>query len=170
MKLNAVEDDGTFFTEGGAAETASVAGVHGLEGKAEVIDAGEALGEVVVDDEEIDQRQELFYAGVEVIEISRDEDAGGASPAGGEGRGGGIVAIEVQDLGVFAPGRWRSSGWRSMRSSLRQSTVRSPAESTMMRLWALTPLGTVTIWVWTPTRAKASRWRRAASSSPSLPM
>lgn len=104
VEAGAIEDDGAFFTEGGAAEAAAVAGMHGPERGAEVVDAGEALGEVVVDDEEIDEREELLDARVEVVEIGGDEDAGLAGPAGGECGGGGVMAIKVEDVAALAPG------------------------------------------------------------------
>jgi hypothetical protein len=43
-------------------------------------------------------------------------------PAGGEGGGGGVMAVDVKGACVDDP----LAGWRTRRSSRRQRTVRSP--------------------------------------------
>ena len=103
VELLAVPCQYAFFAEGCSCEERAVAGLHLAEGFLEVGFGHEAAGEVAADDEVVDFLEEVFDAWVELVEVGDDGDAGFACPGGGEGCGGGVVAVDVEGAGVDDP-------------------------------------------------------------------
>ena len=99
----AVEGEDAVGAEGGGGEAAVVAAVHLFEGAFEVGLLHETGGEVAGDDGVVDVGEELFDAGVELVEVGDDGDIGLAGPASGLGGGGGVVAVDVEGAGVDDP-------------------------------------------------------------------
>ena len=65
--------------------------------------AGDQAGEIAADDEVVDVFEQLFDAGISLVEVGNDDDAGFAGPAGGKGGGSGVVAVDVERAGVDDP-------------------------------------------------------------------
>ena len=103
MHLGAVPGEDAAFAERGGGEFCAVAEMHVAEGELKVGLGHEAARKVAADDGVIDEGEELFNAGVELIEIGDDGDAGFPGPAGGEDGGSGIVAIDVEGAGGDDP-------------------------------------------------------------------
>ena len=99
----AVVGEDAVGAEGGGGEAAVVAAVHLLKCAFEVGLLHETGGEVAGDDGVVDVGEELFDAGVELVEVGDDGDIGLAGPASGLGGGGGVVAVDVEGAGVDDP-------------------------------------------------------------------
>ncbi len=89
--------------EGGGGEAASELALHAGECIGEVGLAGDAAGDIAADDEVVDFFEELLDAGIELVEVGNDGDAGFAGPGGGGDGGFSIVAVEVDGAGVGDP-------------------------------------------------------------------
>jgi hypothetical protein len=100
VEVPTVPSDDALLAEGGGGEAAAVAAMHLLEGSFEVGVGHEAGGKVAADDEVVDIFEEVFDAGVELVEVADDGDACGLGPACGDGCGGGVVAVDVEGAGV----------------------------------------------------------------------
>ena len=84
--------------------------ICGAEGLFEIPFAGEARGKVAADDEVVDVVDQVFDAGIELVEIGDHGDAGGAGPACGHGCCGGFKAIDVQGARIHDPGAIKVGG------------------------------------------------------------
>ncbi len=51
----------------------------------------------------VDVGDEVFNAGIDVVEIGDDGNVGRARPACGERSGGGVVTVDMEDAGAFDP-------------------------------------------------------------------
>src|SRR5579859_2822817 len=93
-KLRAVEGENAFVAERGGGEFVGEFFLDERERFLEIGFGGDAAGNVVAGDEEIDVGKKRVDAGVEIVEIGDDGNFCGASPFGGEGCGGGVVAVD----------------------------------------------------------------------------
>ena len=80
-ELVAVPGEDAVLAEGCGGEPAAEAALHAMECGLEVLVGHEAAGEVARDDEVVDVVDQLFDAGVELVEVGDDGDAGLAGPA-----------------------------------------------------------------------------------------
>ena len=103
MELHAIPGEDAVFTECGGGETCAVAGMHAAERGLEAGFVHVAGGEVAADDGVVDVGEQVIDAGVGLVEIGEDGDAGLACPGGGEGGGGGVAAVDVECAGVDDP-------------------------------------------------------------------
>jgi len=103
VELPAVIREDAFVAEGGGGESRAVAGAHGGKRLAQIGFAGNAAGDVEAGYKVVDQREEGVDAGVEFVEVGDDGDPRGARPGGGDGCGGGVVAVEVKGAGFEDP-------------------------------------------------------------------
>ncbi len=103
VELLAIPGDDALRAEGCGGEATPVAAMDGLQGFFEVWLSHEAGREVAADDEVVDVFDEVFDAGVELVEVGDDGDSGFAGPSCCEGCGGGVVAIDVEGPGVDDP-------------------------------------------------------------------
>ena len=104
VELGAVPGEDALLAEGGGGEGATEAALDELEGLFEIALAGEHEGKVAAGDEVVNVGDEVFYAGVELVEVGDGGDACLARPTGGEGGGGGLKAVDVDGAGVDDPG------------------------------------------------------------------
>ena len=102
-KAVAVPGEDAVFAQGGGGEGAAEARLHLEEGLFEVRLGHEAAGKVTAGDEEVDIAEKIFDAGIELVEVGDDRDAGGAGPGRGDRGGGGVVAIDVESAGGNDP-------------------------------------------------------------------
>ena len=65
---------------------------------------------IAADDEVIDVRDQVFDAGVGLVEIGDDGNAGGAGPGCGLGCGGGFESVDEQRAGIHDPGAIKVGG------------------------------------------------------------
>jgi hypothetical protein len=103
VEVLAVECEDSLSAEGGRGEPAAEAALHLPKCGLQVRFAGEPAGQIAADDEEVNVVEELFDAFVGVVEVCDDEHAGLMGPAGGEGGGGGVMAVDVKCSGVDDP-------------------------------------------------------------------
>ena len=65
--------------------------------------AGEARGKVAADDKIVDIVNQVSDAGIELVEIGNDGDAGGACPARGHCGCGGFKSVHMQGTRIHDP-------------------------------------------------------------------
>jgi len=103
VELLAIPGEDAFFAERGGGEAVVVAAVYLAQGRFEAGFGHQAAREIAADDQVVDVFEKGFYAGVELVEIGDNGDAGVASPLCGLGGGGGVEAVHVEDAGVDDP-------------------------------------------------------------------
>ncbi len=103
VKALSIPREHSFVAQSCGSEATGVAAMNLRERKAKIAFAGEARGDVAAGNQEIDVGQQSFIAGVEIVEISDDRNSRSARPLGGEGSGGGVVAVQVKDARIQNP-------------------------------------------------------------------
>ncbi len=77
--------------------------VDELERFGEIGFAGDAAGNVFAGDQEVYVREKRVDAGIKIVEVGDDGNLRGASPFGGKGCSGGVVAVNEESAGGGNP-------------------------------------------------------------------
>src|ERR1700744_2390988 len=94
----------TLLTQRRRSETALILALHKLDRHLQIGLACESTGDIAADNQVVHHFQQLFDAGIQLIEISDYGYFGGASPASSGRSRLGIEAIHMQRAGAFNPG------------------------------------------------------------------
>jgi len=103
VEVLAVPCEDAVGAEGGSGEAATVAALHAAQGFVEVVLSHQAQRKIAAHDQVIDVLDEIFDAGIDIVEIGDNRDVGDAGPVGGEGGCGRVEAVDVKSAGVHDP-------------------------------------------------------------------
>ena len=104
MEVLAVPRKNAVFAECCRGQSAAKALQGGAKSLFKIAFAGETRGKIAADDKVVDVVDQVFDAGIDLVEIGDDGNSCGAGPGSGLGCGGGFETVDVQGARVHDPG------------------------------------------------------------------